>query len=572
MVVFAGIAGDRRQKAKDVARKHVVNNAGARTHVVFPLDHVRRFLLIGTDGSTFYVGNREISLQAMKAVRDGFLAGYGASIITEVNEILREGRALRREACLMTLAAGLAYGVGNAMTGSPVMDAIIDCQNSDAENVRRMSATVAVNCIRTPTDMFTLMSYVVRFRGKGRLVRNMISAWFANKSSETLAYQAVKYRQRNGWELRDLLRLSHMPAVQQREDMLLKNWITHRDNSAPKKVMSLRQLSSVRKIFPVIDGFYRAKEAETQHEIIRAIRECNLPWEAIPDEWMRNVRVWQALLENTGVTALVRNLGRLSSIGFFDYSVVGRELAGENRAKVCGMLRDSEYLKRGRIHPIAILFAKGVYASGRGNFGKMSWNVDGRVLQALDDAFFLSFGNVKATGKRIMTGLDVSGSMWAAPVSGSLHSADIAGAMTLVTARVEGKNAKNFGFSNSLSPFVVDPDTSLADMEKIMIDLRRSMSGTDARLLIRKAIRDNIAVDAFVLYTDNEHNGWGHESVTDCLRQYRQKTGIDARLISVAMSATNFSVADTSDPLQMDVVGFDSGTPEMIRAFICGEI
>jgi 60 kDa SS-A/Ro ribonucleoprotein len=70
-------------------------------------------------------------------------------------------------------------------------------------------------------------------------------------------------------------------------------------------------------------------------------------------------------------------------------------------------------------------------------------------------------------------------------------------------------------------------------------------------------------IDAFVIYTDNET--WsGQSHVIEALKRYREKTGIPARLVAVGMTATNYSVVEPSDPLQLNVVGFDAAAPEVI--------
>nr|WP_216843732.1 hypothetical protein [Phytoactinopolyspora alkaliphila] len=51
------------------------------------------------------------------------------------------------------------------------------------------------------------------------------------------------------------------------------------------------------------------------------------------------------------------------------------------------------------------------------------------------------------------------------------------------------------------------------------------------------------------------------------LAQFRRKFGIDAKLIVVGMTATEFNIADPSDPGMLDVVGFDSAVPSPITGF-----
>jgi 60 kDa SS-A/Ro ribonucleoprotein len=83
------------------------------------------------------------------------------------------------------------------------------------------------------------------------------------------------------------------------------------------------------------------------------------------------------------------------------------------------------------------------------------------------------------------------------------------------------------------------------------------------------ALKTGLAVDAFVVYTDNET--WaGDIHPFEALKEYRAKTGIDAKLVVVGMTSTDFSIADPNDAGMLDVVGFDSSAPAVISNFIGG--
>jgi 60 kDa SS-A/Ro ribonucleoprotein len=56
------------------------------------------------------------------------------------------------------------------------------------------------------------------------------------------------------------------------------------------------------------------------------------------------------------------------------------------------------------------------------------------------------------------------------------------------------------------------------------------------------------------------------------LKRYRERTGIDAKLIVVGMTSTGFSIADPSDPGMLDVAGFDSAVPNLISDFSRGDV
>lgn len=97
------------------------------------------------------------------------------------------------------------------------------------------------------------------------------------------------------------------------------------------------------------------------------------------------------------------------------------------------------------------------------------------------------------------------------------------------------------------------------------------MGGTDCAQPMLYAKAKKLKVDVFIVYTDNET--WaGHTHPSKALRQYRDAMGIDARLIVCGMAANEFTLADPDDAGMLDIAGFDSAAPEIIRNFALGEI
>ncbi|SEP31840.1 TROVE domain-containing protein [Methylobacterium sp. ap11] len=92
---------------------------------------------------------------------------------------------------------------------------------------------------------------------------------------------------------------------------------------------------------------------------------------------------------------------------------------------------------------------------------------------------------------------------------------------------------------------------------------------TDCSLPMRWALERGIEADAFVVYTDSET--WaGPVHPVQALREYREKTGIRAKLVVVGLVSSGFSIADPADPGMLDVVGFDAAAPAVIADFLRG--
>jgi 60 kDa SS-A/Ro ribonucleoprotein len=295
----------------------------------------------------------------------------------------------------------------------------------------------------------------------------------------------------------------------------------------------------------------------------------------LPTDSLKKPTVWEALLDKMPLTAMLRNLGRLSALGV---------LAPMSDASllVCDRLCDPVRLKRARIHPLSVLVAQKVFAQGRGEKGSLTWATVPQVIDALDDSFYAAFGAIEPTGKRWFLGCDVSGSM-SSPVAGSpLQCREAVAALSLVTAKTEpnyvisafssrgwSSTAAGQGYWGAHCPSgieVVDFSrlTRLDYAVKKMAEI--PMGSTDCALPMLYALEQKIPVDVFVVMTDNET--WaGNIHPCQALVRYREQMGIRAKLVVMGMVANNFTIADPSDAGMLDVVGFDTAVPQIMRDF-----
>jgi 60 kDa SS-A/Ro ribonucleoprotein len=95
------------------------------------------------------------------------------------------------------------------------------------------------------------------------------------------------------------------------------------------------------------------------------------------------------------------------------------------------------------------------------------------------------------------------------------------------------------------------------------------MGGTDCALPMLWALEKRVKADVFVVYTDSE-TWYGDVHPAQALQQYRERTGIAAKLVVCAMVANSFSIADPDDAGMLDCVGFDLATPNVISDFARG--
>lgn len=511
--------------------RQVENSAGGFTFTIDKWAQFRRFLTLGTDGGTYYTSASELTAETAK-IAIALATSDGEQVVRELVAYSTEGRAPRQNATLFTLAAVSAFGSPEA----------------------RKSAHANLPAIaRTGTHLFLFARYAEQLRGWGRGLRGGVAGWYEGLPTDRLAYQSAKYRQREGWSHRDLLRLSH-PRTDEAGRKVVFDWICGRGDGTP--------------FLAAVD---RLTAVTTVDEAVTIIREHAVSWEMVPTALLNEASVWTALIEAGRVPlgALVRQLPRLTRIGVLPPM-------GGLTAAVIARLNDAGEIRRSRLHPINVLVALRTYASGHSARGEGEWSPVGRIVDALDAAFYLAFGNVEPTGKRTMLALDVSGSM-ASAVSGlPLTCREATAALALVTAATEpehmivGFTAGN-GWRNGavLTDLAITPRQRLDDV--IGTVLRLPFGGTDCALPMIHALEKGLAIDTFIVYTDNET--W-HGSIHphQALAEYRRKTGIDAKLVVVAMTATKFSIADPTDAGMLDVSGFDSAVPNLISGFSAGVV
>jgi 60 kDa SS-A/Ro ribonucleoprotein len=331
----------------------------------------------------------------------------------------------------------------------------------------------------------------------------------------------------------------------------------------------------------MVEGFARAQAAATPAEAAVLVREYGLPREAVQSDHLTSTEVWEALLEDMPMTAMIRNLASMTRVGVL-------APGSDGTAKVVAQLGDGERIRRARVHPIALLAALRTYAAGRGARGRGEWSPVREVVDALDAAFYSAFESVEPTGKRLLLALDVSGSMTSGTVAGvpGLTPRDASAALALVTAATEpryetvGFFAGKGGWTSNtrdrwafgeqgLTPLAISPRQRLDDVVKTVSDL--PFGGTDCALPMLYAQAQEREVDTFVIYTDSET--WaGHIDPAQALRDYRRASGIDARLVVVGMVSNGFSIADPADRGMLDVVGFDTATPQLISDFARGAL
>lgn len=498
------------------------NAAGGFAFNIDDWTRLDRFLILGAEGGTYYVGEGQLT-RGNAAVVLRCVKQDGVRVVNRILDVSDKGLAPKNDQAIFALAL---------------------CAKTGDDKTRSLAYKVMPQVCRTGTHLFQFVEAIDGLGGWGRGARNAVGRWYTEKDAEKLAYQLVKYRQRGGWTHRDVLRLAHPKP----DEAGLLSYAVGKNEA----LLSL----------PVTVQSYERAKAATVPELVTLITDFNLPREAIPTEYVSDPRVLEALLQKMPATALLRNLGNLTKAG-----VIAPFSDGAKRA--IQLLSDAESLAKARVHPMAVYLALMTYASGQGQRGSGAWTPVQPVVDALNDAFYATMGNVTPSGKRLLIVLDTSGSMRSSYSGGTLLQSPIAkaAAMALICARTES-DYLIIGVDTQIQQVGITPSMRLDSA--INEAARHGGGGTNLELPYGFLRVNDYNVDGIVLFTDSETWAGSRHAVTT-LGEYRRRITHDVRNAVVSMTATGHSVGDPQDPLTLQVVGLDASLPNTLSAFMRGE-
>src|SRR5260221_2020340 len=235
--------------------KQVRNSASGYAFAVDDWTRLDRFLILGSEGGSYYATERQLTADNAQAVIRCIQAD-GLRTVKRIIEISDSGRAPKNEPAILALALASTYG--------------------DAETRHAVADALPLVC-RIGTHLFHFAQYVDGLRGWGRGLRRAVANWYVNAKAENIAFQAVKYQQRDGWSHRDLLRLSH-PVAPSDEHNIVFNWMV-------KGWESVGEQPHPVKAAQIIWAFERARRLnlpEHRPELLKLIEEYRLPREGLP--------------------------------------------------------------------------------------------------------------------------------------------------------------------------------------------------------------------------------------------------------------------------------------------------
>ena len=170
----------------------VPNSAGGYSYQVSDIQRLRRFLCLGSEGGTYYIGEKQLGKENAGAILKLLNSGKGGDVVKEIVEFSVEGRAAKQ---------------------NPIIFALAVCARDSNLEVKKAAYTALASVCRIPTHLFTFVEFceaLSQGTGWGRCHREAIKAWYLTKDAKHLAMAVTKYKQRNGWSHLDLVRLTHV--------------------------------------------------------------------------------------------------------------------------------------------------------------------------------------------------------------------------------------------------------------------------------------------------------------------------------------------------------------------------
>ncbi|WP_214411679.1 TROVE domain-containing protein [Sphaerisporangium fuscum] len=530
----------------------VRNAAGGYVYAKDLWTRLEDFLILGTTGGTYYVGEDKLTADNADVLFQA-IAEDGPRVVALLTDIstARPPRAPKNRPALFALAA--AYAKGDADT--------------------RQAAKVALAKVARTTDhLASFFGYYKNLGGKatgrgtapvvGRGLRTALGSWFLEGSPDDVAFRACKAAQRKtpsgeAFSLRDVLRIAH-PAADNEQRKTLFGWIAGNVTD-----------DEARDELPSVDRFLTAKAVTSVDQAVRVVTEARVPWEFLPDAMLREAAVWDVLVDTIGLTALLRNLARMTRLGTIN------PMSDATRRTVA-RLTDGNALLKARIHPMDAWLAMRVYASGRSRPNPradvQTWKPVPAILDALEETYELAFGTIEPSGKRLLVAVDSSGSMSGSHYGGGQVMSggsplgtpyEVGCAMAVMLARIEKGNVHVIDVDTSVHASKVTPRTNLREIAS----WRPSGGGTNLSLPFLWAAQERLDVDGFVVFTDNET--WaGRAHPSQALTAYRHSYNGDARVVVAAMTAVGNSIGEPADAGVLNMAGLDASLPMVVNGFI----
>ena len=256
----------------------LVNNAGGFVWQITDLNRLQRFLVLGSENGTYYTSQKTLGFENVRCVARLIKEGRGTEVVETIRQYSVEGRCANQNAIVYCLAICARF----------------HDEGKRFEETSRAAYKALPEVCRIPTDLFNFVQYcetiskcIDEKSGWGRAHRKAISKWYCEKPAQKLAYLVTKYKQRNGWSNRDLLRLCHAKAGDDKCIVAIFKYIVKGyDKMKEEMPQTVPIQQDLNHIIGYLTAVENAKKAKTEDELYQIICQHDLVREHIPTQFL----------------------------------------------------------------------------------------------------------------------------------------------------------------------------------------------------------------------------------------------------------------------------------------------
>uniref|UniRef100_H3AGT5 RNA-binding protein RO60 n=1 Tax=Latimeria chalumnae TaxID=7897 RepID=H3AGT5_LATCH len=259
--------------------KQVLNSEGGFVWEVTDMTRLRRFLCFGSEGGTYYIKEQKLGLENALTLLRLIEDGKGCEVVNEIKTFSQEGRAAKQDPTIFALA--------------------ICSQCSDLATKRAAFKVLGEVC-RIPTHLFTFIQFKKDLKEGtkcgmwGRALRKAVADWYHAKDGMTVALAVTKYKQRNGWSHRDLLRLSHLKPANEGLGLVVK-YVIKGWKEVQEAYKDKETTDEVQKILKYLEAVEKVKRPIEELEVIHLIEEYKLVREHLLTNHLKSKEMWSLL-------------------------------------------------------------------------------------------------------------------------------------------------------------------------------------------------------------------------------------------------------------------------------------
>jgi len=203
MSKYAKIISTTTQKEKPIDKSEMIkNNAGGYVFQISDEQRLKRFLILGSEGGTFYVDERKLTIDNAQTVIS-MIKNKGDAVLDILKNVCENRLAPKVSPSIFVY--GLIFIFGD-------------------EQLKSKARLLKNLVLQTAEHLFEFCDVVRTASSKkksfGKSLRKLISSWYNERND--LGYQISKYRNRETWTHKKLLRMSHVIPKNEEINRLFK--------------------------------------------------------------------------------------------------------------------------------------------------------------------------------------------------------------------------------------------------------------------------------------------------------------------------------------------------------------